>query len=72
MIELSDFVRVEDVPARIGLSERMLRRRLAAGEVAVYQDPRDRRKRIVRIEEIDRLARPILLRRPSDQPDTAA
>ncbi len=37
-----------------GMSQRTLRRRIAAGEVATLTDPRDRRRKLVRMDDLRR------------------
>jgi hypothetical protein len=55
MTARSDFVPLHEVPARTGLSYRALRRRLAAGEIRVFRDPLDRRRRLVPLSEVEQL-----------------
>lgn len=49
------FIRVEAVREATGLKPRTLDRRLASGEIAVFRDPLDRRRRLIAVDDLDRL-----------------
>jgi hypothetical protein len=49
------FLRVPVVAERTGLSERLILRRIRAGEVEAFWDPRDRRFRVVAEEDLAQL-----------------
>ncbi len=55
MSDIAKFVRAEEVRERTGLTGRTLDRRLAAGLVEVFRDPRDKRRRLIAVEDLDRL-----------------
>jgi excisionase family DNA binding protein len=55
MPELARFVRVDEAARRTGLSERAIDRRIYAGEIEAFRDPVDRRHRLVKLEDLDRL-----------------
>lgn len=55
MSDLTKFIRATEVERRTGLSSRSLDRRLAAGEIPTYRDPLDRRRRLIAVEDLDRL-----------------
>ncbi len=52
---LAQFIRVEEAAKRTGLSGYSIDRRICAGEISVYRDPRDRRRRLIAIGDLDRL-----------------
>ncbi len=52
MSDLSRFVRTDEACRRSGLSERNLARRIADGEIPAFRDPRDRRWRLIRIDDL--------------------
>jgi excisionase family DNA binding protein len=45
--------------AVLGVSKATLQRRVRAGELDVYEDPRDKRVRLVKAEDVERLAQPV-------------
>lgn len=55
MSELTQFVRVGEAAERTGLSERSIARRIGAGEIPAFRDPRDRRHRLVAVSDLGRL-----------------
>lgn len=55
MSELTQFVRVGEAAERTGLSERSIARRIGAGEISAFRDPRDRRHRLVAVSDLGRL-----------------
>ncbi len=58
MTENSDLVTVTFAARRLGISEPTFRRRVREGLLTIYADPCDRRRRLVRIAEVDLLAMP--------------
>ncbi len=58
MTENSDLITVTFAARRLGMSEPTLRRRVQEGLLTVYVDPCDRRRKLVRIAEVDLLATP--------------
>jgi len=73
MTDLAQYVGKEEAAVRAGLTSRALTRRLSAGEVRLFRDPRDRRRVLIPVEDLDRLSVPILLdRRPLGDTGTAA
>ncbi len=73
MTNVAQFVGKEEAAVRAGLTARALTRRLSAGEVRLFRDPRDRRRVLIPVEDIDRLSAPTpLVRRPLGDTDTAA
>jgi hypothetical protein len=59
--EVTDFVRLNDLAARSGLTAWTLRRRLRRDGVGVWADPADERLRLVRKEDAERLLQPRLV-----------
>jgi hypothetical protein len=55
MPELARFVRVDEAAQRTGMTPRAIDRRIGAGEISSFRDPRDRRHRLVAIEDLDQL-----------------
>jgi excisionase family DNA binding protein len=45
--------------AALRVSKMTLQRRVRAGEVDVYEDPRDKRYRLVKAEDVERLRQPV-------------
>ena len=43
---------------RIGTTRILLRRRVARGDIATFEDPLDDRKKLVRVSDLDRLRQP--------------
>jgi hypothetical protein len=48
-----------DAQAALGVSKATLQRRVRTGELEVYEDPRDKRVRLVRVEDVERLRQPV-------------
>jgi excisionase family DNA binding protein len=67
----TEFVSVSEAAARTGINPHTLDRRLAKGEIEVYRDYRDHRRRLIRVADLDRLAQPVPLNRTPDRPDAA-
>jgi excisionase family DNA binding protein len=53
------FLTFAEAQAALGVSKATLQRRVRAGELDVYEDPRDKRVRLVKREDIDRLLQPV-------------
>ena len=68
-----DYVPLGEAQRRLGVSLPLLRRRVLAGELPVFVDGRDRRLRLVRVEDLERLRqqRPIALGPGGTPPATA-
>jgi len=58
MPELTTYVQSAEAARRLGLSPRTLVRRLQ--EVPTYRDPQDRRRILIAVEDLERLATPIV------------
>ena len=58
MVDSSYLIPVTLAARRLGVSEPTFRRRVREGLSAIYTDPRDRRRKLVRIAEVDLLAVP--------------
>ncbi len=54
----AEYIAVDEAARRRGLAPRTLRRRIAAGELPLYRDGVDRRRRLVRLSDLDELIRP--------------
>jgi excisionase family DNA binding protein len=52
------FIGLAELAERTGVSLITIRRRIAAGEVPVYQSGQDKRRYLVSVDEVDRLATP--------------
>jgi predicted site-specific integrase-resolvase len=53
------FLTFAEAQAALGVSKATLQRRVRAGELDVYEDARDKRVRLVRREDIERLRQPV-------------
>lgn len=58
-----EFITVEEVRALIGLHPNGMRRRLQAAGVAVYSDPLDRRRHLIKRADLPVLVEPLLVER---------
>ncbi|MDP9355881.1 MAG: hypothetical protein M3R02_11500 [Chloroflexota bacterium] len=67
----TDLVPMAVAAKRAGVSTATLRRRVAAGELAVYASGFNRRERLVRLEDLNRFGEPRLIapRRSSEDGD---
>ena len=72
MVNRSDFVDFREAQARTGLSSRALERRIASGICRAFRDPLDHRRRIVPVEDLDRLTAPVPITQGRPEPVTAA
>jgi len=61
-IEGAELVSFTEAAARLDLPRRTLMRRLAAGRIDVYQDGRDRRRRLVRSDDLPMLTETTVIR----------
>jgi len=61
-IEGAELVSFTEAAARLELPRRTLMRRLAAGRIDVYQDGRDRRRRLVRADDLPLLTQTTVIR----------
>jgi predicted site-specific integrase-resolvase len=48
-----------EAQAALGVSKATLQRRVRTGELEVYEDPRDKRVRLVKAGDIERLRQPV-------------
>lgn len=55
MPDLSRFVRVSEACQLTGLTSYTLDRRLIAGEVPIFRDPTDRRRRLILVDDLSDL-----------------
>ncbi len=60
--EGAELVSFAEAAARLELPRRSLMRRLAAGRVDVFQDGRDRRRRLVRADDLPLLTQTTVIR----------
>jgi len=61
-IEGAELVSFTEAAARLELPRRTLMRRLAAGRVDVFQDGRDRRRRLIRAADLPMLTQTTVIR----------
>ena len=64
------FVTLAEAAGRLGISGRSLRRRILAGELTAWTCPRDRRTKLVKADDVERLATPRPIA-PAQQPAAA-
>ena len=53
-----EYIGSAEAARRCGVSEWTLRQRVRRGDVAVYRDPLDDRRRLLRVADLERLAAP--------------
>ena len=53
-----DFVAVAEAARRLGVAPKTLRRRIRSGALATWGDPLDRRRILVRVDDLDRFGAP--------------
>ncbi len=58
----AELISFAEAATRLGLPRRTLRQRLADGRVDVYQDGRDRRRRLVRADDLPLLTQTTVIR----------
>ena len=58
MDRTGEYLTLNEAAKRLGISAFTVRGRIAAGELAVWVDPLDRRRRLLRRRDLDRYARP--------------
>jgi len=58
MDRTGEYLPLNEAAKRLGISGFTIRRRIAAGELAVWVDPLDRRRRLIRRRDLDRYAKP--------------
>jgi|GEM_PF-3143962 len=63
-----ELISYPEAAARLGLPPRTLRQRLADGQVAVYRDGRDHRRRLVRADDLAKLTETTLIRERTAEP----
>ena len=66
--EVVELVSYVEAAARLELPRRTLMRRLADGHIDVFQDGRDRRRRLVRANDLDQLTQTTLVRERAGSP----
>lgn len=57
-----ELVSIEEAAERLGTSRETIRRRILRGDLSVYADGRDRRRRLLNVRELDLLSLPKLIR----------
>ena len=68
LTEGAELVSFDEASARLGLPRRTLRQRLADGRVDVYQDGKDRRRRLVLADDLVKLTQPTVIRERTAEP----
>lgn len=53
------YLTMAEAQMRLGISRATLQRMARRGQLTLYRDPRNRRVRLLRIEDVDRLTQPI-------------
>ena len=53
------FLTFAEAQAALGVSKATLQRRVRSGELDVYEDHRDKRVRLVKAEDVERLRQPV-------------
>lgn len=53
------FVTVGEARRRLGISPRLMSRLVANGTIATYRLPVDRRKKLVKVRDLDKLTTPV-------------
>ena len=53
------FLTMATAQGRLGVSKATLHRMVQAGKLAVYRDQRNQRVRLVKIDDVERLAQPV-------------
>jgi excisionase family DNA binding protein len=59
------YLTMAEALTRLGISKATLQKRVRAGELPTYRDPRNKRVRLVKVEDVDRLAQPVPEPRPA-------
>jgi len=68
LTEGAELVSFDEASARLGLPRRTLRQRLTDGRVDVYQDGKDRRRRLVLADDLVKLTQPTVIRERTAEP----
>lgn len=66
------FMTMAQAQARLGVSKPTLSRMVHRGELETFRDPRNRRVRLVKIDAVDQLTRPISISLEVEQGNAAA
>ncbi len=66
------FVTVTEAKRRIGVSAPTWGERVRRGEIVLYSNPRDRRSRLVAVDDLDRLMTPRPINAQDGNPERAA
>ena len=53
------YLTIAQACARLGISRATIQRMFGRGELTTYRDPRNRRVRLVKTEDVDRLYQPV-------------
>ena len=53
------YLTMAQAQARLGISKPTLQRMVRAGRLATYADPRNRRVRLVKAEDVEQMTRPV-------------
>ena len=53
------FMTLGQAEERLGISRATVRRKVLSGDLATYDDPRNRRVRLVKVDDLERLATPV-------------
>jgi len=69
---MDTFVTMSEASRRVGSSRNSIRRRVNRGEIPVFADPLDDRRRLVRVADVDRLREPRPIRPAPIGPGDAA
>ena len=56
------YLTMKQAQGRLGVSKATLQKRVKTGELSVFLDPRNKRVRLVREDDVDQLTRPIPMR----------
>ena len=56
---MAEYLSLTEAAARLSISRQLLHRRVLAGQLTVYRDPKNHRVRLLAVADLDRLAAPI-------------
>ncbi len=69
---MSDLIPLKEAQERVGMSKNTLNKLIEKHGIAVYENPRDARQRLVNIEEVEAALRPIPIQRQRPETGKAA
>ncbi len=69
---MGDLVPLKDVQERFGMSKNTLNRLIVKRGIAVFENPRDARQKLVSVKEVEAALRPVQIRRPESEKGKAA